>query len=113
MRIPSTSVPVPKTSSLLMFWMVLEASLRASRSASPQDFSNKSSCSMVLRTASSLPSSTGGFDYGETGPRGKPVRDPHLTEDELVRAIRKVLSGEAPGVVVSVGDDAAVVEPGE
>jgi thiamine-monophosphate kinase len=41
------------------------------------------------------------------------VRDPHLTEDELVRAIRKVLSGEAPGVLVSVGDDAAVVEPGE
>lgn len=41
------------------------------------------------------------------------MRDPHLTEDELVRAIRKVLSGEAPGVVVSVGDDAAVVEPGE
>lgn len=41
------------------------------------------------------------------------MRDPHLTEDELVRAIRKVLSGEAPGVLVSVGDDAAVVEPGE
>ncbi|HWC32726.1 MAG TPA: thiamine-phosphate kinase [Actinomycetota bacterium] len=35
-----------------------------------------------------------------------------LTEDELVRAIRKVLSGDAPGVVVAVGDDAAVVEPG-
>jgi thiamine-monophosphate kinase len=34
------------------------------------------------------------------------------TEDELVAAIRRVLSGEAPGVVVSVGDDAAVVEPG-
>lgn len=41
------------------------------------------------------------------------MRDPHLTEDELVRAIRKVLSGEAPGVLVSVGDDAAVVEAGE
>ncbi len=35
-----------------------------------------------------------------------------LTEDELVAAIRKVLSGEAPGVVVGAGDDAAVVEPG-
>lgn len=34
------------------------------------------------------------------------------TEVELVRAIRKVLSGEAPGVVVGVGDDAAVIEPG-
>jgi thiamine-monophosphate kinase len=35
-----------------------------------------------------------------------------LSERELVRAIRKVLSGDAPGVVVAVGDDAAVVEPG-
>lgn len=34
-----------------------------------------------------------------------------LTEIELVRAIRKVLSGRAPGVVVGVGDDAAVVDP--
>lgn len=34
------------------------------------------------------------------------------TEDELVRAIKKLLSGEEPGVVVGVGDDAAVVEPG-
>ena len=33
------------------------------------------------------------------------------TEVELVRAIRKVLSGDAPGVVVGVGDDAAVLEP--
>jgi thiamine-monophosphate kinase len=35
-----------------------------------------------------------------------------LTEIELLRAIRKVLSGEAPGVVVPVGDDAAVIDPG-
>jgi len=35
-----------------------------------------------------------------------------LTEDELLAAIRKVLSGTAPGVVVGVGDDAAVVEAG-
>ena len=34
-----------------------------------------------------------------------------LTEIELVRGIRKVLSGHAPGVVVGVGDDAAVVDP--
>ena len=34
-----------------------------------------------------------------------------LTERELVRGIRKVLSGPAPGVVVGVGDDAAVVDP--
>jgi thiamine-monophosphate kinase len=34
-----------------------------------------------------------------------------LSEIELVRAIRKVLSGQAPGVVIGVGDDAAVVDP--
>ena len=34
------------------------------------------------------------------------------TEVELVRAIRRVLSGDAPGVVIAVGDDAAVIEPG-
>ena len=34
----------------------------------------------------------------------------HATEVELVRAIRKVLSGEGPGVIVGPGDDAAVVE---
>ncbi len=35
-----------------------------------------------------------------------------LTEDELIAAIRKVLSGEFPGVQVGIGDDAAVVEAG-
>jgi thiamine-monophosphate kinase len=35
-----------------------------------------------------------------------------LTEDQLVAAISKVLSGNAPGVLVGVGDDAAVVAPG-
>ncbi len=35
-----------------------------------------------------------------------------LSEDELVAAIRTVLSGETPGVIVGVGDDAAVMEPG-
>ncbi len=34
------------------------------------------------------------------------------TEDQLVQAIRKVLSGDAPGVVLGAGDDAAVVAPG-
>lgn len=34
------------------------------------------------------------------------------TEDELVRAIKKLLSGDQPGVVVPIGDDAAVVDPG-
>jgi thiamine-monophosphate kinase len=35
-----------------------------------------------------------------------------LTEDELVAAVSKVLSGAAPGVLLGVGDDAALVEPG-
>lgn len=35
-----------------------------------------------------------------------------LTEDELLTAIRRVLSGAGPEVVVPVGDDAAVVHPG-
>jgi thiamine-monophosphate kinase len=34
------------------------------------------------------------------------------TEDELVAAIAKVLSGPGPRVHTSIGDDAAVVEPG-
>lgn len=33
-----------------------------------------------------------------------------FTEDDLLAAIRRVLSGDQPGVVVGVGDDAAVVE---
>ncbi len=35
-----------------------------------------------------------------------------LTEDQLIAAVAKLLSGEAPGVLVGVGDDAAVVRPG-
>jgi thiamine-monophosphate kinase len=35
-----------------------------------------------------------------------------LTEDELIAAVAKVLSGDAPGVLLGVGDDAAIVEPG-
>ncbi len=35
-----------------------------------------------------------------------------LSEDELIAAIRRVLSGEQPGVVLGIGDDAAVVEAG-
>jgi thiamine-monophosphate kinase len=34
-----------------------------------------------------------------------------FTEDELLETIRKVLSGEAPGVRLGPGDDAALVEP--
>jgi thiamine-monophosphate kinase len=34
------------------------------------------------------------------------------SEDQLVAAIRKVLSGDAPGVILGPGDDAAIVEPG-
>ncbi|HEX6330541.1 MAG TPA: thiamine-phosphate kinase [Actinomycetota bacterium] len=34
-----------------------------------------------------------------------------LSEDELVAAISRVLSGEQPGVVLGLGDDAAVLEP--
>ena len=35
-----------------------------------------------------------------------------FTEDELLAAIRKILSGEGPGVLVGPGDDAAVLERG-
>ena len=35
-----------------------------------------------------------------------------LSEDELVRAVSRLLSGSEPGVVVGLGDDAAVVEAG-
>lgn len=35
-----------------------------------------------------------------------------LAEDELIAALRRVLSDDEPGVVVGLGDDAAVVEPG-
>jgi thiamine-monophosphate kinase len=53
---------------------------------------------------------TGYLDYRGARCEEKAVT---VTEDELVHAIRKVLSGEAPGVVIPVGDDAAVIEPGE
>ncbi|MGH2637609.1 MAG: thiamine-phosphate kinase [Actinomycetota bacterium] len=35
-----------------------------------------------------------------------------LSEDELVAAISRLLSGDEPGVVVGMGDDAAVMDPG-
>ena len=35
-----------------------------------------------------------------------------LSEDQLIEAIARVLSGDEPGVVVGLGDDAAVVEAG-
>ncbi len=35
-----------------------------------------------------------------------------LSEDDLIRAISRVLSGAEPGVIVGIGDDAAVTQPG-
>lgn len=35
-----------------------------------------------------------------------------VTEDQLIEAVSRLLSGGEPGVVVGIGDDAAVVEPG-
>jgi thiamine-monophosphate kinase len=35
-----------------------------------------------------------------------------VSEDQLIEAISRLLSGAEPGVVVGIGDDAAVVEPG-
>ena len=35
-----------------------------------------------------------------------------LSEDQLIEAVARLLSGSEPGVVVGPGDDAAVVEPG-
>jgi thiamine-monophosphate kinase len=35
-----------------------------------------------------------------------------LSEDQLIGAIARLLSGEEPGVVIGIGDDAAVVEAG-
>src|ERR1041384_1412600 len=38
---------------------------------------------------------------------------PGFTEDELVSNIRRILSGDLPGVVLGPGDDAALVEMGD
>src|SRR5437762_7447918 len=38
---------------------------------------------------------------------------PDVTEDELVASIRRILSGDLPGVVLGPGDDAALVEMGD
>jgi thiamine-monophosphate kinase len=45
---------------------------------------------------------------------GRPTEEVsiELSEDELVEAIARVLSGGQPGVAVGIGDDAAVLEPG-
>jgi thiamine-monophosphate kinase len=67
----------------------------------------------VLRTGICTPFVDWPFDYGETQAEGKLVTHSIVTEDDLVRAIRRVLSGDLPGVLVPVGDDAAVVEPGK
>lgn len=44
------------------------------------------------------------------GLRGR--RRIELSEDGLIEAIARLLSGHEPGVVIGVGDDAAVLEPG-
>ena len=43
---------------------------------------------------------------------GRNGRRVDISEHELLSAIRRVLSGAGPDVVVGVGDDAAVVAPG-
>src|SRR4030095_14468876 len=48
---------------------------------------------------------------GSPGPRNG-ERPMDLSEDELIKAVARLLSGSEPGVVVGLGDDAAVVEPG-
>src|SRR6185503_1305828 len=49
---------------------------------------------------------------GAAGVRQR-AKDPmDLSEDELIKAVARLLSGSEPGVVVGLGDDAAVVEPG-
>lgn len=40
------------------------------------------------------------------------ARQAGFSEDELIDALRRLLSGDSPGVTVGVGDDAAVVELG-
>jgi thiamine-monophosphate kinase len=46
------------------------------------------------------------------GERDARAERERFTEDQLLAAIRKVLSGPGPGVVAGVGDDAALVEVG-
>src|SRR4029453_12555400 len=46
------------------------------------------------------------------GRQGSAEGDMDINEDELLVAIRRVLSSTDPGVIVAVGDDAAVVRPG-
>src|SRR4029453_940547 len=47
------------------------------------------------------------------GTRQGTRKDPmDLSEDGLIKAVARLLSGSEPGVVIGLGDDAAVVEPG-
>src|SRR3990172_847502 len=62
----------------------------------------------------SYPTGTGPFrptDRTERVDRPPQVRM-ELSEDQLIEAIARVISGEEPGVVLGIGDDAAVVQPG-
>src|SRR5438105_2204188 len=101
MRSPSTLVLVLTTSRRSMLRMVRAASRRASRAASPHDVADTPSRSIVLMTG--IVSPCDGRLDSMTG----------FTEDELVEAIRKILSGPLPGVVLGPGDDAALVETGD
>src|SRR5439155_25193007 len=77
---------------------------------------------MTAMTRAFLSLGTIGSNYGESGGadgnrdsgpldgRGGTVTG--FTEDELLATIRRLLSGEAPGVRVGPGDDAAVVDMG-
>ncbi len=108
-RPPSTVVEVPRTSSRLIPRMVRAASRRASRAASPQLASETPSSSMVFMT--DMPVRLLSSDTLIIVKRTERGERPG-SEDELVAALRKVLSGDQPGVVWGIGDDAAVVEGG-
>jgi thiamine-monophosphate kinase len=112
-----TVVWVPRTSSLLMPRMVLAASRSASRAASPHEFPETPSSSMVLMTGNVDPLWSADeyripSHYVGKEPRGETQPLNGFTEDELVGTVRRLLSGEAPGVRLGPGDDAAVVEMG-
>src|SRR5919201_736100 len=101
MASPSTRVDVPRTSRRLMPRIVFAASRSASRAASPQLLSDTPSSSIVFMTAMLAYSQSAGA-AGAAGrliivkasARGEPTAS--FTEDELLAAIRRVLSGQGP-----------------
>ena len=55
-------------------------------------------------------------DRPDAGNRALSVDESHaegFTEDELVAVVRKLLAGEAPGVRLGIGDDAALIDLGD